>query len=83
MSHARMKTVFLHFSNYLPWSIFLLLQLLVNLVFMEFLGLFLYQTRDSIVYGAHTKKINKLIKTKYSTRRRTREAVSYTFIPVR
>ena len=20
MSHARMKTVFLHFSNYLPWS---------------------------------------------------------------
>ena len=21
MSHARMKTVFLHFSNYLPWSI--------------------------------------------------------------
>ena len=22
MSHARMKTVFLHFSNYLSWSIF-------------------------------------------------------------
>ena len=22
MSHVRMKTVFLHFSNYLPWSIF-------------------------------------------------------------
>ena len=22
MSRARMKTVFLHFSNYLPWSIF-------------------------------------------------------------
>ena len=32
MAHARMKTVFLHFSNYLPWSIFLLLQLLENLV---------------------------------------------------
>ena len=36
MSHARMKTVFLHFSKYLPWSIFLLLQLLENLVFVEF-----------------------------------------------
>ena len=24
MSHARMKTVFLHFSNYLPLSIFLI-----------------------------------------------------------
>ena len=24
MSHARMKTVFLHFSNYLSWSIFLI-----------------------------------------------------------
>ena len=24
MSHARMKTVFLHSSNYLPWSIFLI-----------------------------------------------------------
>ena len=34
MSHVRMKTVFLNFSNYLPWSIFLLLQLLENLVFL-------------------------------------------------
>ena len=24
MSHARMKTAFLYFSNYLPWSIFLI-----------------------------------------------------------
>ena len=23
MSHARMKTVFLHLSNYLPWSFFI------------------------------------------------------------
>ena len=24
MSHARMKTFFLHFSNYLPWSFFVI-----------------------------------------------------------
>ena len=36
MSHARMKTVFLHFSNNLPGPFFVLLQLLENLVFVEF-----------------------------------------------
>ena len=49
MSHARMKTLFLHFSDYLPWSIFLLLQLLKNLVFVEFPRfLFAFKLRFSV-----------------------------------
>ena len=46
MPHARMKTAFLQFSNYLPWSIFLLLQLLENLVFVEFPYITNYRTKN-------------------------------------
>ena len=37
MSHDRMKTAFLHFSNYrLPLSIFLIVAAVGNMVFVDF-----------------------------------------------
>ena len=49
MSHARMKTGFLHFYNYLPWSIFLIAAAVGKPGFLRistFLVIFCNETQD-------------------------------------